>query len=135
MNFITKLFRVLIPLFNETAGERRGSVGSALAIIALIMSLYVASMEAYVETVAPAPAPIEQPAPAPDVQDEDTDMNDLRDVTDPPELDGQTVALNPVQVAWDDSYSAPLIHRRGSRLGGWAEYVARQRDYRRRGVR
>jgi hypothetical protein len=129
MRSFFSLMRIMIPIFNANAKEQKGSAAVVLAFIAALMAVAVAGYDV-VEEVKPA---VETPAP--DVQDQDTDASDILDVTDPPDAGGDLVVLSTVRVSWDDSYDAPRIHRRGAKLGGWSEYVARQRDCRRRGVR
>jgi len=133
MKTLFSVLRVLLPIFNDSAAEQKGTKASALLLFAAAsIGLFLTFAEP-AAVVAPVvqPAPIEAPTPAPDVQDEDTDASDILDVIDPPDAGGDLVVLSTVRVSWDRSYDPPMIHRRDSDLGGWAEYVARQRAYRR----
>ena len=131
---LVKVVRVLIPAFNKTAAEHRGTKLAAwLGIIGIVGTAWVAVMDWVVEelpiidpVILAPPVDAPTPAPAPDVQDSDTDATDILDVIDPPDAGGELVVLSDVQVEWDDTYTPPPIHRVRSKHGGWAQYVKDQ---------
>ena len=140
MKLLFKILRILWPLINESAVERKGTrVGLILALIGGVVGLAVAIGDVVGPDVVDVPS-IEAPVldvEKPDIEvlaPEHSDEADILDVIEGAEVGG-VVMVSPLRVAWDDSYDVPLVSRRSSmeRFGGWAEYVARQRAY--RGVR
>jgi hypothetical protein len=149
LNTLVKILRILWPFVNENLKEQGGSAASVLAFMAIgamLLSPIIkeqndAEFRLYghdwsyckcnEETVVKPPVHDVEEAPVDELAPDVTDEADLLDVIEGADVPG-VVMLSPVVVAWDDSYEAPLLHRRSSfdRLGGWSAHTARQRAYR-----